>query len=277
VPSEVFVHPPVYPGGTLINTVLSVQPRIFALYLVNLFCPLWLCADYSSYSVRDLPLGLSWPLILLVAAGFVWMAMKDRRAALAVALIVAALLPVANLVPLFRAAADRFLYVPLIGAGLLVALALDARWIQQTRRRRLATGALVAILALLFPVTLQRERAWSSALDLWQDTLARNPQSVTAWVGLPEALQEANRWPEAKAASEKAIRTPAASWPWIWFDYAVELEKLGDHAGAERAARRAIALKPDIVDGPKMERTLQQSPEMMQAFAPIAARLSAQR
>jgi hypothetical protein len=278
VPSEVFVHPPVYPGGTLLNTVFSVQPRIFALYLVNLVCPLWLCADYTSYSARWLPLGLSWPLILLVAAGLGWIAVKDRRAGLAVALIVGALLPVANLVPLFRPAADRFLYVPLIGVALLVALALDSNWLRETRlRRRLGVGALLLILGLLFPVTLQREQVWSSALCLWQDTLAKNPQSVSALVGLPEALQSAERWPEAKAASEKAIRTPAANWPWIWFDYAVELEKLGDHAGAERAARRAIELKPDIADRPKMVRTLQQSDEMMQAFAPIAARLSTHR
>ena len=277
-PSVIFLHGPTYPGGTLWHTQVFIQPRIFALYLFNLFWPLYLCADYSGYSVRYLPLWLSVPLDLLVVAGLAWCSRKDRRAFFASVFIVATLLPVANLVPIFRAAADRFLYAPLIGVMVLAALALDSRWLAGTRvRRRLSSAAVVLVLALLLPVTLQREHIWSSELPLWQDTFARNPTSFAAQVGLPEALLKAGRYEEARKQSEVALRTIHEDWPWLWFDYALELEKLGDHAGAERAAQHAIKLKPDITDAAGMADTLQEPAPMVEEFDRIAARLPAAR
>jgi tetratricopeptide (TPR) repeat protein len=181
-------------------------------------------------------------------------------------------------VPIFRPAADRFLYAPLVGLALLAALALDSAWLARHRPwRRAAVAAVIVLLVLFLPITLQREEAWSSAVSLWQDTLARNPTSFPAWVNLPDAYLDAGRLEEAKAQSERAIQTPYKIWPWVWFDYAIELEKLGDHAGAERAARRAIELKPDITDTPKMVRTLQESAGLMHDFEKITARLPATR
>jgi hypothetical protein len=277
-PSEVFVHPPVYPGGTLIHTQLYLQPRIFALYLVNLVWPLNLCADYGPYSIRYLPLWLAWPTVLLVLAGLAGWSTRDRRAFFASVIIVAALLPVANLVPLFRPAADRFLYAPLIGVVILVALVLDSPWVAGNKvRRRIATTAIVVILALFLPIMLQREQVWSDEILFWQDTVARNPESFSGRVALPEALLKAGRYEEARQQSEITLRLPPKTWPWTWFDYALELEKLGDHAGAEQAAQRAIAMKPDITDAAKMGRTLQCPSDMVEQFDVIAARLPARR
>ena len=275
-PSVIFLHPPTYPGGTLWYTQVFIQPRIFALYLVNLFWPLYLCADYNGYSIRYLPLWLSVPLVLLAVAGLVWFSRRDRRAFFASAFIVATLLPVANLVPIFRAAADRFLYAPLIGVMILAALALDSRWLAGNRlRRRITSLTVVVVLALLLPVTLRREHVWSAEIPLWQDTFARNPASFAAQVGLPEALFRAGRYEEARKQSEVALHMEQEKWPWTWFDYALELEKLGDHAGAERAARQAIRLKPDITDAAKMSDTLQESASLVREFDQIAARLPA--
>jgi hypothetical protein len=274
-PSEIFLNEPVYPGGTLANTVFLVQPRIFALYLVNVFWPLYLCADYNAYMVRFLPVSLSLVLLALAAAAMAWWSVKDRRAFFASVFIVATLLPVANLVPIYHAAADRFLYAPLVGIAIFVALALDGEWLAgRPRRHEIATAGLLILLGLLVPVTLQREHAWSSELALWQDTLKRNPTSFNAQVNLPDVLLGAGRTREAKAISEVTLRTEAATWPWAWADYAIELERLGDHAGAERAARYAIHLKPDMTDSDKMARTLQAPRGLTQEFDEIAARLS---
>jgi protein O-mannosyl-transferase len=277
-PSIIFLIPPAYPGGTLFYTQACIQPRIFALYLFNLFCPLYLCADYGPYSVRYLPLWLSVLLDLLAVAGLAWCSRRDRRAFFASVFLVATLLPVSNLVPIFRAAADRFLYAPLIGVMILAALALDSPGLAGNRlRRRIGSAVVVLVLALMLPVTLQREHTWSSEIPLWQDTLARNPTSFAAWVGLPEALLRAGRYAEARKQSETALSMGHKDWPWVWFDYALELEKLGDHAGAERAAQRAIELKPDITDAAKMSGTLQVQAPMVEQFDRIAARLPAAR
>ena len=256
-PSEIALRDPQYPGGTLAPTLFLIQPRIFALYLANVFWPLHLCADYSEYSVRFLPLWFSYLLLAFVAAALAWWSLKDRRALFATVFIVAALLPVANLVPIYHAAADRFLYAPLVGLALLTALALDSAWLAARRfRQEAATFAVILVLGLLLPVTLQREEVWSSQILLWQDTLERNPTSFGARVDLPEVLLVAGRTQEARIQTEATLQTPSATWPWVWADYAIELERLGDHAGAERAARHAIELKPDITDTAQMARDL---------------------
>jgi hypothetical protein len=275
-PSEIFIHEPVYPGGTLARTLFGIQPEIFALYLVNIFWPLHLCADYTAYSVRFFPLWLSYLMDVLALAALAWWSFKDRRACFASLIIVATLLPVTNLVPIYHPAADRFLYAPLIGGALLAALVLDRAWLTaRSFRRQAATFAIVVLLGLLLPLTLQREQVWSSEIALWQDTLKENPVSFAARTNLPEALLGAGRVAEAKAQSEATLRTQYKTWPFAWVDYAIELERLGDQAGAERAARHAIELKPDITNTAKMAHTLQAPAEMTDEFDAIAARLPA--
>jgi hypothetical protein len=270
-PSEVFIIMPKQLGGSMAETFL-IQPRIYALYLVNFVWPAWLCADYGPYNVRHLPLYLALILLALVAGLLGWWSMKDRRVLFAAGFIVATFLPVCNLVPIYHPAADRYLYNPFIGVVLLVAIALDNDWLAASFVRRASAFVVVLIVVgLLLPVTLDRERVWSSEVALWQDTIERNPQSFPAWINLPEALLDAGRLQEAEAQTKAAFKTPYANNPWIWVAYALELNRLGDHLGAEKAARRAMALKPDIGDGDKMVRTLQSQRKLTAEFTPIAA------
>jgi hypothetical protein len=60
--------------------------------------------------------------------------------ALAIAMILLPLLPVANLIPIYRAAADRYLYFPLAGVAVALGLLLDAPWLAaHPRVREVAT------------------------------------------------------------------------------------------------------------------------------------------
>ncbi|MCE0497444.1 MAG: hypothetical protein LV481_05795 [Methylacidiphilales bacterium] len=266
-PSEIVIHEPSYPGGSLVQTLLFIQPRLLAFYGFNLLWPLYLCADYSAYSIRFFPLPLSLFLIALIVAPLAWWARKDSRVLFGMGFALATLLPTCNLVPMFHPAADRYLYIPLAGLVLLPAIALNSQWVTATSSRRWAAVALVLVLvALLIPVTLQRERAWSSAVALWQDTLDRNPRSFPARVNLPDALLEAGRLNEAKAQSESTLQTPYADYPFVWFDYAIILNRLGDQKASRQAAKRALELKPDIADAEKMIRTLQCEPDQEEEF-----------
>jgi protein O-mannosyl-transferase len=270
-PSEVFIDMPKQLGGSMVQTLL-LQPRILALYLVDYIWPAWLCADYGPYNVRLLPLSLSLFLLALVAGLLGWWSRKDRRVLFAAGFIVVTVLPVCNLVPIYHPAADRYLYNPLIGIVLLVAIALDHDWLAASFVRRASAFVMVlVVVGLLLPVTLDRERAWSSEVALWQDTMDRNPQSFPAWVNLPEALLDAGQVEKAEAQTRAALKTPYAHNPWVWFIYAIELNRLGDRLGAEKAARQAVALKPDIGDGDKMVRTLQSQRKLTAEFTPIAA------
>jgi len=165
----------------------------------------------------------------------------------------------------------------LAGVALLIALALDGGWFE-LKYPRLAIwfGFVSLALGLLIPVTLQREQVWSSDVALWQDTLERNPASFPARANLPESLYNAGRISEAKEESEATLQTPYAKEPWIWVDYALELNRLGDRPGAEKAARHAIELKPDVIDTNKMIRTFQCLPNIAVEFAQLAASLPRQ-
>jgi hypothetical protein len=270
-PSVIFTVRPAYLNHDFWGTFV-VQPRLLVLYLFNVVWPLYLCADYGPWSVRYLPLGPSL-FILAVAAGLLgWWSVKDRRVLFAAGFLAATILPVCNLVPIYHPVADRYLYNPLIAGALLLAIALDSAWISAVFARRLAVIiGLLIVAALLVPVTLERERVWSDDILLWQDTLARNPDSVGARANLPGAYLEEGRLEEAKVESERALNTPGFVSAFAWADYAIVLNRLGDRPGALAAARRAIALQPDIVDADKMVETLQAPRDLSDEFARLAA------
>lgn len=271
--SEIFIYPPQYLGGSL-GQALLIQPSIFALYLQSVFWPLDLCADYNGYSVRYLPLPVALALCIPVALILGWWSYQDRRALFATGIIVAALLPVCNLVPIYHPAADRYLYIPLIGGALLVALILNQRWIsQKSAGRSLATFAVIVAACLLSQITLQREQVWSSPLALWKDTLEHNPQSFNGTLGYPEALLAAGEDDESKRQYEIALKTPYGQWAWLWAGYAIILERTGDHAKAQETARHALALKPDMADLEKMERTMQADRHFLEEFSRLVATL----
>lgn len=102
-----------------------------------------------------------------------------------------------------------------------------------------------------------------------------NPASYPARVNLPEELYRAGRFSEARQQSEATIRTPYATDPWVWVDYALELNCLGDLPGAKQAARHALDLKPDLTDTNKMIRTLQCPSDIAIEFGQLAASLPA--
>jgi tetratricopeptide (TPR) repeat protein len=265
--SQVFVEKPVYPDGSLALAAFLVQPRIDALYLYNLLWPAQLCGDYSIYNVRYLPLLVALPVLVIVAAALAWWSRRDFRVLLAVVIMLAGILPASNLMPQYRPAADRYLYIPLVGVVLLVAVGLEhLRLFRRPDRRWLALLPVLIVAAALSVATLGREKVWSSQLAFWEDVMAKNPHSVSAWISLPDCLRDAGRPGEARIMYERAFQTPARHSPWLMAGYAVTLDDLGDHAGALTAARRAVALKPDIGDPAKMIVTLQANPPFIEQF-----------
>jgi len=275
-PSVIFVDPPHYPGDSL-SAALVVEPRILAVYLINIFWPAYLCADYNGYSVKFLPLPFAMLILVPVILGLGWWSMKDRRILFGAGFIALCLLPTSNLVPIYHPMADRYLYLPLIGIVLLAGLALDRVWMIAKLSHMVAVSLLVLLLcAALITITLQREKVWSTGLALWRDTLERNPASLAGRTDYPEALLLAGRLTEARYQSEMTLRTPYVNIPLVWLDYALELNRLGDRAGAEQAARRALALKPDLVDTAKMIQTLQYRADIATEFAQLAASLPRQ-
>jgi tetratricopeptide (TPR) repeat protein len=247
-PSRIFESRPEYPGGSLVEAV-KLQPRILALYAQLVVCPVNLCADYGGYSIRHLPLGPAVVILAGLAAAGGLAAWRDRRVGFGLALLLLPLLPVSNLVPIYRAAADRYLYLPLAGVACIVACMLDSRWVR-SRERRQQAALLVSLAAvgLLGMGSLGRQRVWRSQLDLWTDTHARNPGSFNGANGLAMALREAGRADEAVEMARRAVTLSSGKRGDAWMTLALVYDAAGRTAEADEAAAKALDLDPRLAD-----------------------------
>ena len=179
-----------------------------------------------SYPLRpvgpgDLGLAAFWgPLLAvgLAAAAAVWMARRGRVQAFGLALFALLLLPALN-IPAFppeHLVHDRYLYLPLLGALLLVVPTLAA-WLAQGRRTpaqvaaRVLTGTVLLAIPLL-ALTLRYNRVWTSEIALWERNVETDPASAFAWSQYGVALRAEGRNAEADRAFARSLELrPMAS------------------------------------------------------------------
>ncbi len=247
-PSRIFEAKPQYPGGSLVAAML-VEPRILALYAQLLVLPVNLSADYGLHSVSHLPLPLALAVISAVITAAVLAVRADRRMAVAVAIVVASLLPVANLIPIYQAAADRYLYLPTAGVALAAGLLLDAPWLaaREALRDRLVIACVGASVLLGLACT-ERQRAWADPLALWTDAFQKNPVAHTAASGLASALREAGKLSEAEEAVRRAIHLTDGKWGDAWVELALILDGQGRTKDAFEALDKAEEIDPKLAD-----------------------------
>ena len=206
-------------------------------------------ADYGLSSVHHLPLAVAVPIVAAVVGLAVLAIRGDRRTTLAVAMIVVPLAPVSNVVPIYRAAADRYLYFPMAGVAVGLAVLLDARRLtgRPHLRQRLLYGGM-AVAVVLGLVSMERQRVWANSLALWQDTFRKNPTSYTAASGLGEALREVGRLPEAERVAREAIRLSGGQRSDPWVSLALILDGMDRTDDSLEAMRKAVEIEPRLRD-----------------------------
>ena len=247
-PSSIFESKPEYPGGSLSQAIL-IEPRILALYAQLILFPINLSADYGLASVNHLPLPLALLLLTTIAVAGAIAVRHDRRLLFAYCMILLPLVPVANLIPIYRAAADRYLYLPMAGVALVVACLLDAPWLagREQLRQRILVGCMAAVAA--FGVfCIERQTVWANSLALWDDSYRKNPGSVTTATGLGEALREAGRLPEAEQFTREAIRLSNGERGDVFATLALILDKQGRAAESAAAIAKALEIDPRLSD-----------------------------
>jgi hypothetical protein len=182
-----------FAGGTRADT-LWTMPRVLAHYLRLIVAPWPLVADYSGAFEFGPPSGDRLAALLLVPAlpvALWWLWRRDRVAAWGLGWFLCALAPVSNVMatPIF--AAERFLYLPLVGpmfsVGALAALA-ASRLQGRARAAGLAVG--LGVLATFVTLTNLRHPAWASNLALWADVVNHNPRSYRAHANLAIELRK---------------------------------------------------------------------------------------
>jgi protein O-mannosyl-transferase len=198
-----FVDNPIAHAAPFAGFMTAMQ--VVGRYLGLLLFPRQLSADYSYNQISlygwEGPFAaqvLAWVTLgLLLAAG--WAAWRWRRtnpaATAAVALFLILLLPTSNLiVPIGSIMAERFLYLPLIGAALGAALLMNVM-IEIIERQTAANwrpvvpiGLSGLVLAPLAARTLGRNADWRDELSLWGSAVVVSPQSCKAHQGYAGAI-----------------------------------------------------------------------------------------
>jgi len=247
-PSRIFEGRPQYPGGSLASALL-LEPRILAFYVQLVLLPVNLCADYGLYSIGHLPLPAAVAVLLAVAVAAAVAVRADRRMGLVVVLVVVPLLPVSNLIPIYKAAADRYLYLPIAGLAVGIALLLDGPWLARRAavRDRLLGGLVVATI-LLAVGCMERQRVWAGSLALWDDTCRKNPAAATAALGLAEALLDAGRLAESEAAARRGIELSGGGHGEAWATLALVLAAQDRQAEAFTAVDKAVHVDARLAD-----------------------------
>ncbi len=154
------------PGGTW-GATMATMPEVFLRYLRVMLLPVHFPITYewirpNGWTNPATLAGIAVLGILIGVGVFLWR--RAPRAAFGLAWFLVCLLPFSNLVPMTQWMAVRFLYLPLAGAGILAALAIE-RWAAPSAWRPAAL--LIGFLAYL---SLNETLVWRNDLTLWENT-----------------------------------------------------------------------------------------------------------
>ena len=167
---------------------LTTAPRLVVTYAVQTAVPWAQSPEYDTRLTgwsdwRNAAAALA---LAAAIAALVWL-VRQRRGGAApwgAAWFAVALLPALNLVPIYNLRADRYLYLPLVGACVAVAWLL----VRAARTRRRGAGILAPVVVTgLLLVTIVRVGMWRDGATLWAHAIEQAPGSQRAWEGYATA------------------------------------------------------------------------------------------
>jgi hypothetical protein len=251
---------------------LVIQMRIWTLQLQQIVWPSNLSAHYSPEVLAGVSPPIVFAVLVLAGAAAVFLARGSRLGALGVAVFALALLPASNFVAQFHPIADRYLYVPLAGVGMIVAAA-AARLRSQFSSARagavlLAAG--VVVLSLEYTANLPRQKAWQTPAALWTDVLRQYPQLAQAHIGMANAHYRVGDYAAALVSAQEAVRTSSGYWAEPYAIRATCEWRMGHREAALRSFAKARNLSRVYESESSMKAALFLSPEQIASFSEIA-------
>jgi tetratricopeptide (TPR) repeat protein len=206
----------------------------------------------GALGARDLVFVVVGALVLLALAAFLFVELRrppsrrrvTREDAPALALFGASLALVLHAIPIpvVTIAADRFLYLPLVGLAAFLAPRLERIG---ARLGVVRLAVLAALLSFGF-VTVRRASLWSDELAFWMEEQRHGPSGLyQASVELGNAFARAGLHREAYELASRAIRGPDGHSRVVpLYNSAVALGKLGRTAEAKERYQACLARSP---------------------------------
>lgn len=202
----------------------------------------------------DARFGLPLLALLAVGAGLFAAARGRPRRAFAVAWFGAMLLPVLQLVPMINLFADRYLYVALPGALVLLAEPLArGRAAQRVWVRRSSETAIVVALVALAALSVGRARRWADPEALYGEAARAYPQGRIGWTGLGAERHRRGDLSGAAAHYLRALQA-APDDPHVRQLLGRVRLRQGRRGEALRLFEESLRLDPDQRDAPWLRR-----------------------
>ena len=246
-------------------SLLSVQSRIWTLQFWQILWPWNLSAHYTAQVIA----GISPPLAVIALAAAIGVAVfawrTDRLAALGVAVYVLCLLPASNFAAQYHPIADRYLYVPLAGLGIIAAALVHRLRIEYSRG--FAGSALIAglflLLSLEYVANLRRQFIWQQPATLWSDVLGQYPNMSQAQIGMANVHYRAGDFQAARAAATEAVVSSGGGWADAWALRAICEWQTGAQEQAVESLRQARRLSRVYNDEVSAAEAMILSPEQL--------------
>ncbi len=241
--------PAVSDYGVLSYERLLVILNVYWLNLQALVWPRHLTIDY--WNVEPGGIGEAGVILGGLAIVLSWVALWKLRhrptLVFGLAWFAIALGPTSQIMPHHIDRADRFLYLPLVGLTVAVAMFLGS--LGHKAKRRKMTWAIVlgvSILVMLSVRSARQIQVWRTSVSLWEDCLASNPTNAFAHACLADTLSDKGRFPEAIEHYEISLRVSPDDVPTLG-DYAFRLaayrqEEYRDYDRAIALAERGCRL-----------------------------------
>jgi hypothetical protein len=270
VESAVFAHVPVGLGPSFWAN-LGLQCCIWTLQIFQIFWPAHLSAHYLPQVLAGFSLPVA-AVVLAAAGAAVWaLARTSRLALLGAVVFVLTLLPASNFAAQFHPVADRYLYAPLAGFGLIasaLAFALLTRF-----RGAFAAGAVVAValIAAEYAVNFQRQLVWQNPKSLWTDVLVKFPGVSVAHLGLANDSYRAGRFEQARVSAAEAVLLSRGQWDEALAFRAICEWQSGHRAEAVETFRTLLRFSPRFRDIDRLAQTLFWSPDQLEVMREVAA------
>ena len=231
---------------------LAPQPAlsflVLAHYLLRMLWPQTLQADYRPHAFPLPEAAIDGPSLLAAALLGVWVVLglwllwRGRVAGFGLLWALVALLPVGQLLPYGELIAEHNSYLPLVGFSLAIG---DGIGGLAARRRELAWGLAMVLVALLSARTMARVPVWANEVTLWQATLEVAPRAARSRHNLAVAFAQRGQLLEARESFLAALDLVPGD-PDVLLGLGAMEERLGDHVAAERIAHQVMAVRPDI-------------------------------
>lgn len=173
---------------------LYALPKVLGYYLLALVLPFPLCQRYDisiPHSLLDQEVLLPASLFLLLSA----LLLKRRGAFPLFLWICVALIPVLNFVPFPIMMADRYLYLPSVGAIILAALFF----------REVPVWRRVLIVLSFLAITISHNGIFQNSKTLWADVAQKYPNLGMAYANLAAAHAESGETAESMAVMRRGL------------------------------------------------------------------------